>query len=119
MERKWTYVMFAGGGLVLAYLLLKVGDWAWGFYGTKPNELLIDGVAFLVAGTASVIALRNEQVFLLASEVTTELNKVTWPTRKETFAATVVVIVTVIVSSIFLGIFDSLWAWLTRLLFNG
>jgi preprotein translocase subunit SecE len=119
MDRKWTYVMFALGGVVLAYLLLKVGDWAWGFYGSKPNELLIDTVAFGIAGVAAVVAMRNEQVFLLASEVTTELKKVTWPTRKETFAATVVVIVTVIVSSIFLGIFDSLWAWLTRVLFNG
>jgi preprotein translocase subunit SecE len=119
MERKWTFVMFAVGGLVLAYILLKAGDWAWGFYGTKPNELLVDGVAFALAGTAAVIAMRNERIFLLASEVTTELRKVTWPTRKETFAATIVVIVTVIVSSIFLGIFDALWGWLTRVVLNG
>jgi preprotein translocase subunit SecE len=118
-DRKWVYVMFAVGGMVAAYLLIKVGDWAWGYYGTKPNDLLIDGAAFAVAGVAAVIALRNERVFTLATEVSTELKKVTWPTRKETFAATVVVVVTVIVSSIFLGVFDSLWGWLTKMVFHG
>lgn len=119
MERKWTFVMFAVGAVVLAYLLVKSGDWLWGLYGTRPNELLLDAVAFAIAGGATLVAVRNERVFALATEVTTELRKVTWPTRQETFAATIVVIVTVIVSSIFLGIFDGLWGWLTQILFNG
>ena len=119
MERKWTYVMFAVGGLVLAYLLIKIGDWAWGYYGSRPNELLVDGIAFAVAILATLIALKNERVFTLASECATELKKVTWPTRKETGAQTVVVIVTVIVSSLFLGIFDSMWNWVSGKLFNG
>ncbi len=119
MERKWTYVMFACGALVLAYLLIMVGNWAWAFYGTKPNELLIDGAACGVAGVAALVALRNERLFLLASEVTTELKKVTWPTRKETFAATIVVIVTVLVSALILGVFDKMWGALTEWIFVG
>jgi preprotein translocase subunit SecE len=118
-DRKWVYVMFALGGVVLAYLLIKVGEWGWGYYGSKPNELLIDAAAFGIAGAAALIALRNERVLTLATEVSTELKKVTWPTRKETFAATIVVIVTVLVSSVILGLFDQMWGWLTRLLFNG
>ena len=114
MERKWTYLMFAAGGLVLAYLLLKVGDWAWSYYGTKPNEWLIDVVAFAIAGGVAYAAVRNERVFELASEVTAELKKVTWPTRKETMSATIVVIITVIVASLFLGVFDAVWSYLTR-----
>jgi len=119
MERKWTYVMFACGALVLAFLLMKVGDWAWGFYGTKPNELLIDGSAVVIAGVAALVALKNERLFTLAAECTTELKKVTWPTRKETFAATIVVIVTVLVSALILGIFDRVWAEVTQLIFVG
>ena len=60
-----------------------------------------------------------ERIKLFFSETKTELKKVTWPTRKETFAATIVVIVTVLVSSVILGIFDSVWGWLTRYMFNG
>jgi preprotein translocase subunit SecE len=119
MDRKWTYVMFALGGVVLAYLLIQAGEWAWGFYGSRPNKLLIDGVAVAVSIAAAVVAVRNERLFTLATEVTTELGKVTWPTRKETFAATIVVIVTVIVSSIILGVFDAVWAWLTRIVLGG
>ena len=110
-DRKWTYLLFALGGLVLAYLLLKSGDWAWSYYGTKPNELLIDSLAFGVAGAACVVALRNEQLFSLATQVTDELKKVTWPTRQETSSATIVVIVTVIVAAGFLGMFDAIWSF--------
>lgn len=114
MDKKWTYLLFALGGLVLAYLLLKAGEWAWSFYGAKPNDLLLDLGAFAIAGTAAVLAMRNEQVFTLATEVTAELKKVTWPTRKETMSATIIVVVTVIVASAFLGIFDAIWSFLTR-----
>lgn len=40
-------------------------------------------------------------------EVETELKKVTWPTRKQTAASTVVVIVLVIIFSVFLGLVDA------------
>lgn len=39
-------------------------------------------------------------------EVMAELKRVTWPSKKETMAATWVVIITVIILSIFLGIVD-------------
>jgi preprotein translocase subunit SecE len=119
MDRKWTYVMFAVGALILGYLFTKVGDWAWTFYANKPNDLLVSGASFGLAAVAALIALRNERLFTLASEVTTELKKVTWPTRKETFAATIVVIVTVIVSAAFLGIFDNIWRVVTEAVFTG
>lgn len=39
-------------------------------------------------------------------EVAAELKRVTWPTKKDTMAATWVVIITVIILSVFLGIVD-------------
>jgi preprotein translocase subunit SecE len=39
-------------------------------------------------------------------EVWTELKKVHWPTRKETYAATAVVIIVTIVVAAFLGVVD-------------
>jgi preprotein translocase subunit SecE len=114
MEKKWTYLLFALGGLVLAYLLLKIGDWAWSYYGTKPNELLLGALAFGTGGVVAILALRNERLFTLASEVTAELKKVSWPTRQETISATIVVIVTVVIASLVLGVYDALWSFLTR-----
>jgi preprotein translocase subunit SecE len=118
MERKWTHVMFAVAGIILAWLLAKCGDWAWGYFG-KPNSFLIGTGAFVVASLVTLAAWKNEQVFTLAGEVTSELKKVTWPTRKETLHSTVIVIVTTIVAAAFLGIFDGVWSWVTRLIYGG
>ena len=46
--------------------------------------------------------------------MTRELEKVSWPTRKETSAATVVVIVTVTISALVLTAFDWIWAFLAN-----
>src|SRR4051794_914664 len=108
MDRKWTFVMFAVGGLLLAYLLVQTGMWAWEFASTtdlagdfvgKPNGLVVSLLALALAIAGTGLALKNERLVELAGEVTSELSKVTWPTREETFASTIVVIVTVIIAS--------------------
>ena len=127
MDRKWTFMMFAVGGLILAWLLIRTGMWGWDYLATtdllgdyvgKPKEIIVDLIAVLAAAGITYAAMKNEQLFELASEVTGELRKVTWPTREETFAATIVVIVTVIVASLFLGLFDLVWSWLARLIYG-
>ena len=127
MDRKWTYLMFAIGGLLAAYLLGKGTSWTWEYLATsdfagdfvgKPKRLLIDLLSFTLAGIATFIALQNQRLVELANEVTAELRKVTWPTREETFAATVVVIVTVIVASMVLAIFDLVWSKLAMVIYG-
>ncbi|HOA47537.1 MAG TPA: preprotein translocase subunit SecE [Candidatus Pacearchaeota archaeon] len=46
------------------------------------------------------------------SEVRTEMKKVSWPTRQETIKNTVLVISVSIVTAIFLGGLDALFAWI-------
>ena len=115
---KIVHLTFALAALLAAFLLSHTVDWAWSYFA-KPNDLLVNAVALLVAGTAAVVAYRNEQVFASVVEVTRELEKVTWPTRKETSAATVVVIVTVLISAIILSSFDVLWSKLTSWFLSG
>jgi preprotein translocase subunit SecE len=117
MERKWVHVMFAMAGLLLAWLLAKCGDWAWSYFG-KPNDLYVGLAAVTVAGIATYIAWKNEELFTLASEVTSELRKVTWPDRRETLNSTIVVIATTIIASLLLGFFDAVWAWATRMIYG-
>ena len=47
-------------------------------------------------------------------EVRIELKKITWPGRKETIASTVVVIVIVLISGVYLGVVDMLLSRLIR-----
>jgi preprotein translocase subunit SecE len=50
--------------------------------------------------------------------VKAELQKVTWPTRKETYGSTVVVIVLVLLVAVFLWVVDSALSALIRTLLN-
>ena len=115
---KFVHLTFAIGGLLVAFVLSHALDWGWSYFA-KPNDLIINAIALLSAGTAAVVAYRNEQVFASVVEVTRELEKVTWPTRKETSAATVVVIVTVVIAAIILSSFDVLWSKLTSWFLSG
>lgn len=115
---KSVQLMFLSGGLLLFFLLTWTGDWVWGFFARHPNEFAVNGIAAAVALVLGIVLYKNERVFSLASDVATELQKVTWPTRKETQAATLVVIVTVILAAIILGSFDALFSKLTDLIYG-
>jgi preprotein translocase subunit SecE len=111
---KYVHLLFAVGSLLAAFLLSKAGDWIWSYFA-KPNDLVINGAALLIAVTGGVMAYKNERMFASAYDVTRELEKVSWPTRKETSAATTVVIVTVAISAVVLWGFDIIWATLANL----
>ncbi len=49
-------------------------------------------------------------------EAWTELKKVHWPTRKETYQATGVVVVVVVVAAVFIGVVDFGISYLMRLI---
>ena len=110
---KAVHLMFLIGGVILFLLLKWSGEWGWGYFARHPNEFVIDGLSAVLALGIGIAMYKNERVFALANDVTSELKKVTWPTRKETQVATIVVIVTVLIASLILGLFDMLWSWLT------
>ena len=110
---KFVHLTFAVGALLAAFVISRAVDWGWSYF-TKPNDLVVNLLAIVVAGGAAVAVYRNERAYSSIVEVTRELEKVTWPTRKETSAATVVVLVTVMISAIILSSFDALWAAFTN-----
>lgn len=61
---------------------------------------------------------RIEQIQNFLREVKGELKKVVWPTKNQTVASTVVVIVLVIIVSSFLGLFDLCIKSLIRMVLN-
>jgi preprotein translocase SecE subunit len=107
---KYIHLTFAIGILLVSFLLYKTGDWVWSYFA-KPNELALQGGALFIGILGGVFAYKNERVFATTSDVTRELEKVTWPTKKETYYATIVVIVTVIIATLILSFFDLFWAF--------
>ena len=90
----------------LAFLLLIFGAGRGMRRFTRPMDDLIDAAG------------RIERTRLFLSEVRNELKRVTWPTQKEVYATTVVVILTSIFFGLYLFILDyglnSLVQWIFR-----
>ena len=97
-ERKYVQLMFLVGGMVLAYVLVMSTDWLWGFWA-KPERLYVNGIGISVAFFITYLVWRHRPTQVAAGETVSELRKVTWPTRKETSQATIVVIVTVFIAA--------------------
>ena len=111
-ERKYVQLAFLVGFMLLAYIMVQSVDWVWGFF-RKPDPRWVNLSGILIAAVATWAIYRREPSQQGASEVVAELRKVTWPTRKETSQATMVVIVFVIVAAMFLQIFDFFWSKVT------
>ena len=114
---KWVHLMFAAGGLLLAYLLVKATEWILGYF-VKPRDLIVLPVGLGTAAIITLFAWRNKDLLNRGQEIILELMRVTWPTRKETSAATVVVIITVIIFALLLGFFDMIGSWATGMIYS-
>lgn len=111
-ERKYVQLMFLAGGMLFAYIMVMATDWIWGYF-QKPPRMTVNVVGLVLAATGTWLLWRHRQTQQSAAETVAELRKVTWPTRKETSQATVVVIVTVIIAAMILQVFDAIWSRVT------
>jgi preprotein translocase subunit SecE len=115
---KPVHLIYLCGAVLLFYLLQWSIDWVWGYFGTSPSEFKMSIMAAVGAVVVGVALYRNDRVFHLANEVSSELRKVTWPTAKEVRSATIVVIVMAVTSAIILFLFDLVWSGLTDLVYG-
>jgi preprotein translocase subunit SecE len=74
-------------------------------------------LGYAISAVAAVVAWRATRVQTVSIEVAAELKKVSWPTLRETRAATVAVVVATFVAAIVLGVFDYVWARLSSLVY--
>jgi preprotein translocase SecE subunit len=112
MSNKNVHLMFGVGAVALAVLLVLTVEWIWGYFA-KPPELGVYGIGLGLASIATLLAFKNRALFQGAEEVIGELEKVAWPSRKETSVNTVVVLVTVTVAALILSAFDGIWSFVT------
>jgi preprotein translocase subunit SecE len=115
---KPVHLIYLCGAVLLFYMLQWTIDWIWGYFATAPGESKISIMAAIVAVVTGVVLYRNDRIYSLANEVSSELKKVTWPTAKEVRTATTVVIIMAIVSAVILGAFDLVWSNLTELIYG-
>ncbi len=120
---RYVNLSFVGVGLLSWIVLGGLMAWFLGLFGASWNAPLL-GVNFRVADLLGMLGAIVAVIYLRrrygawALEVGNELARVTWPTFQETKLATIVVIITTIIISLILGVFDYIWAWLTSLIYG-
>jgi len=116
---RYVHLAFALLAVTFAFLLANlfetVARWFVDDLNTYLGVLETTLYATPVALGGVFLLWRNPTVFGWATEVAQEMKKVTWPTKEETRASTIVVIVLTIIMSIFLGLFDLFWSYITDL----
>jgi preprotein translocase subunit SecE len=70
-------------------------------------------LGFALSFAIAAITGFNPKAQAVSLEIASELKKVTWPTLRETRAATVAVVIATAISGALLFAFDALWGWLS------
>lgn len=121
---RWVQFSYFGIAITLAWFLIKSSTAIWTLLADtvdtvpEPNGTTIALGAGLVSLIAAVLTYRSPKIHDFVTEVCVELSKVTWPTRKETWAQTVVVLIVSAIAAVILGVFDTIWSQITDLIYN-
>ncbi len=121
---RWVQFSYFGIAITLAWFLIKSSTAIWTLLADtvdavpEPNGTAIALGAGLVSLIAGVVTYRSPKIHDFVTEVCVELSKVTWPTRKETWAQTIVVLIVSAIAAVILGVFDTIWSQITDLIYN-
>ena len=121
---RWVQFSYAACAVTLAWFLIKSSTAIWTILADtvdtvpEPNATAIAVGSGLVAFIAAVVAYRSKTIHTFVAEVCVELSKVSWPTRKETWSQTVVVLIVSVIAAVILGVYDAVWSHITDLIYN-
>ena len=109
-NQKYITVCFVGIALCTSYVVSVIIDtlsmtWA-AFARYLQGDIIIHGVP-VTLGIIMFLCLQfNPRTVKRVDEVIVEVQKVVWPSKKDTMGMTVVVTIMLIISGILLGLFD-------------
>jgi preprotein translocase subunit SecE len=131
---KYVHAAFFGGGVVFAFLVGKTLAAVWNSLATWPwaarqvpvilslTEDERPTVTTIVGAVAALVVVfrsyRTESVRGWADGVATELAKVYWPDRETVSSGTVVVIAASLFATLYVGVLDRFWGFLTMLVYG-
>jgi preprotein translocase subunit SecE len=131
---KYVHTAFFVVGILVAFVSGKIlaGIWnalaAWPpavravpqllYYGEdeRPSFTMVFGV---VIGIITVVQFfRNRALRQWSDDVAGELSKVVWPTRETVTNGTIVVVVASAIATVYVGLLDRLWGFVTTLVYG-
>jgi preprotein translocase subunit SecE len=120
--KRYVIIFYALAAVVLGFFAERVLQKAFAFLRWNDAAVLGDYtvttlVGFGAAIVAAVVTWQVERTRTLSLQVAEELRRVTWPSVRETRAATVAVILASAIAAAILGVFDFVWSWLSRTIY--
>ncbi|HTP26022.1 MAG TPA: preprotein translocase subunit SecE [Anaeromyxobacteraceae bacterium] len=117
--RRMVILFFVLAALALGIFAEKVIGLIFSYARVNDLELfenwnLSTVLGFAMAAAVAIISWRTPKVQTVSLEIAAELKKVTWPTLRETRAATLAVLVASVIAAIILGVFDYVWAAISQ-----
>jgi preprotein translocase subunit SecE len=131
---KYVFAAFFGAGIGAAFLVGKIfaaiwgslTNWSWAV--RKVPQLLrvaederstyTTAAGAVIGIILMVYCLRNEGIRRWADGVALELSKVTWPKKETVTNGTIVVIAAGLFATIYIGLLDRLWGFVTMLVYG-
>jgi preprotein translocase subunit SecE len=114
---RWVQLTVLVVFLFLIWLLNHLATLVWEMFA-QPDPAVISIGSIVVSGIVAWRLYSHVDVKRWMTDVIGELTKVTWPMRKETSAATVVVIIASLIAAAILGAFDTAWSAITDLIYE-
>jgi preprotein translocase subunit SecE len=121
---RWAHAIFALFAGISAWMFSHLVEDVWGVlwaqwpqYIGRPSELWAQSVGVTVGIALIIWIWSRERYFAFVSEVSTEVSQIIWPTRAETRAATIVVVVITLICSGILWLMDAFWSTVTDWLY--
>jgi preprotein translocase subunit SecE len=119
--KRYVAIFYVLAAFALGKFLEKTISLAFSAARLNDATVLVEGwtvstaLGFVVAAVVAVVVWRIPKTQAVSLEIALELKRVTWPSLRETRAATVAVVVASFIASIILGIFDFIWGRLSAL----
>lgn len=114
---RWIQLAFVAAALLLMWLADHLISAVWYIFA-DPQEWLVTFGAVASGIVGAILLYRTPSVYGLVHDVTEEMARVSWPTRKETSSSTVVVVITSLIAALMLFLFDSVWSAVTDLVYK-
>ena len=121
---RWTHAIFAAFAFMAAWMFVHLIEdvWAWTWSEwpqaiPRPIDLWAKGAGIIIGIALVVWGWTREKYFKFVSEVVVEVSQIIWPTRAETRAATIVVVVITLICSGILALMDLFWSRVTDWLY--
>lgn len=131
---RYVLAGFFAAGMLGAYILGKFVHGVWDYLANKdwfaqslPRVASVGDdekttISLVIGGIAALILVlrtyRKPDVRAWTDDVAGELTKVKWPTKKEVYNSTVVVIAASAIATIYLAMLDRLWGFITNLIYG-